>query len=315
MKKLCALVSIALVVTTLLSCSNVSETISEEGTSKISCDSTNDLLDRIDNINKKYQIGNSDIKKIKPGTAKKWGGRIFSAVVDGIGGYISGPAGWIVGPLCSWAFDEHWERCNRDVSHTNRPRKTCRNDSIRVPVYVVSKENLAHIDSIGYYHNLVLDKVSKTQHDYFNNDSTINYSLIYDDCQKASSDLDINTPKAEEKEKLIALSKFIVESIANCNDESELQNAFEEINNYYYREFTPDKSIAITEQVQKKIISVINNMTDEDDIKKYADEIYYAIYNSMVSPDIKEKAYIANSVTVNSKLYWDQVGQSSYSNE
>lgn len=56
-------------------------------------------------------------------------------------------------------------------------------------------------------------------------------------------------------------------------------------------------------------------MTDEDDIKKYADEIYYAIYNSMVSPDIKEKAYIANSVTVNSKLYWDQVGQSSYSNE
>ena len=35
----------------------------------------------------------------------------------------------------------------------------------------------------------------------------------------------------------------------------------------------------------------------------------------MVSPDIKEKAYIANSVTVNSKLYWDQVGQSSYSNE
>lgn len=40
MKKLCALASIALVVTTLLSCSNVSETISEEGTSKISCDST-----------------------------------------------------------------------------------------------------------------------------------------------------------------------------------------------------------------------------------------------------------------------------------
>ena len=308
MKKIFYFANVIIIATTLFSCSNI-ETISDEETNKISQVDTNDLLYRIDNINNKYQAKKS-IKKIKPETVNKWGGKILSAVVDGLGGYIAGPAGWLVGPLCSWAFDAHWENCNRDVPHTKRPRKICINDSINFPTYVVSKkECLTHIDSIGYYHNLMLDKLSHSGNNYVYNDSTINYNLIYEDCEKASKELAIETPQNEDKAKLISLSKHIVEEISNCNDDIDLENAFETINKYYSKEFNIDEDIIITEKVQKKILSVINEMEDENDIKEYANKIYDAIYKSSVTPELKEKASIANSVTVNSKLYWENTNK------
>ena len=71
---------------------------------------------------------------------KKWGGRVFSATVDGLSGYVAGPAGIIVGPLCSWAFEEHWEHCTRGMSikaHSN-----VLSDDIPVDIgYVFLKEN------------------------------------------------------------------------------------------------------------------------------------------------------------------------------
>lgn len=305
MKKLLFIAAIA--ATTLLSCSNVSETISEgEATEVTSPD--NNLLNSIDNVNNKYQT-NSSMKKTKPATANKWAGRVYAAVVDGIGGYIAGPAGWLVGPLCSWAFEEHWARCTRDVHTASRPRKAVMNDSIQIPTYVADKENPMRIDSIGYYHNLVLEKLNATQHDYYNNDSTVNYELIYDDCTKASSELNIEIPEAGEKDKFVALAKIIVESVADCNDENDLQNAFDKINSYYNSVFSPDETIVLTEQVQKRIISVISEMSDENDVKQYANEIYNAIYQSGASAEEKDKAAVANSVTVNSKLYWESASQ------
>ncbi len=307
MKKL--LVIAAIVATTLFSCTNVTETISEKETAnEASLYTYNELLYSINNVNGKYQICNQ-VKRVKPATVNKWGGKILSAVVDGIGGYISGPAGWLVAPLCSWAFDAHWERCNRDPHTPSRPRRIVRNDNIQVPTYIPNAENPARIDSIGYYHNLVLEKLSETQHDYYNNDSTVNYGLIYEDCKNASSELNIDIPEDKEKEKLISLSKVIVESIADCNGEEDLQKAFEKINSYYNSVFSADENITITEQVQEKIISVLNEMSDESDIRKYADEIYNAIYSSNASQESKDKASVANNVTVNSKLYWESANQ------
>lgn len=309
MKKIFYLTNVIIFATTLFSCSNVSDTISEEEPDKMVQVNTNDILERIDNINNKYQQGKT-IKKIKPGTVKKWGGKIYSAVVDGLSAYISGPAGWLVGPLCSWVFDEQWERCNRDVHPKKRTRQINNNDSINLPTYVVTnKESLTHLDSIGYYHNLILDKLSQYKNNYINKDSTVNYSMVFDDCEKASKDLALDIPQISNKDKLIALSKCIVENISCCNDEKDLDKAFEIINNYYKKEFKADENIIITEQIQKRIISVLNELDDENDIKEYANKIYDAIYNSSVTPELKEKASIANSVTVNSKLYWENTNK------
>ena len=155
----------------------------------------------------------------------------------------------------------------------------------------------------------MLDKLSHSGNNYVYNDSTINYNLIYEDCEKASKELAIETPQNEDKAKLISLSKHIVEEISNCNDDIDLENAFETINKYYSKEFNIDEDIIITEKVQKKILSVINEMEDENDIKEYANKIYDAIYKSSVTPELKEKASIANSVTVNSKLYWENTNK------
>lgn len=309
MKNLLFFASTIIVATSMFSCTNVTETASEENIAFISEGNSNDLLNKIDKINEKYQTTKAPLTKNKDETARKWGGRIFSAVVDGIGGYIAGPAGWLVGPLCSWAYEEHWNRCTRDIkpTTTTRPKKISARDSSMVPTYVVAnKEYLTHIDSIGYYHNLILDKLSQTNNNYFNSDSTINYKLIYTDCEKASKELSLDIPKTEEKEKLISLSEFIVERIAKCYDENDLNKAFDDINQYYNREFNLDETLIITEKIQRKIISAIKDINNEDNLKQYANEIYDAIFSSGVSPDLKEKASVANTVTINSKLYWDK---------
>ena len=91
------------------SCSNEMTSVA---TSTTPNNSFEQLCSSIDSLNTTGAVGE------KTRSINEWGGKVFSAVVDGITGYITGPAGPIVGTLCSWAFDAHWKRCTREEQYT-----------------------------------------------------------------------------------------------------------------------------------------------------------------------------------------------------
>ena len=108
----------------------------------------------------------------------KWGGRFFSATVDGITGYIAGPAGWVVAPLCSWAFDEHWENCTKQMmAVASQQIDSCNNYT-----YVFDNGIMTKGDSIGYYHNMILSDLASSGKDYITTDGDIDYQEILEDC-------------------------------------------------------------------------------------------------------------------------------------
>ena len=98
---------VAFVAFVFSSCSNDMTSVA---TSTTANNSFTLLCTSIDSLNNTYKVGP------QTRSLNKWGGRIFSAVVDGITGYIAGPAGPIVSPLCSWAFDAHWESCSKAMA-------------------------------------------------------------------------------------------------------------------------------------------------------------------------------------------------------
>lgn len=83
---------VAFVAFVFSSCSNDMTSVA---TSTTANNSFTLLCTSIDSLNNTYKVGP------QTRSLNKWGGRIFSAVVDGITGYIAGPAGPIVSPLCS----------------------------------------------------------------------------------------------------------------------------------------------------------------------------------------------------------------------
>lgn len=238
----------------------------------------------------------------------KWGGRIFSATVDGITGYISGPAGIVVGTLCSWAFDEHWERCNRKLAKTLPIRKVMGGgfEGAEPLTYVNCIGVHSKEDSIGYYHNLILNDLANSGKKYELPNGNIDYQSILNDCMEAAEKYGVNLNISKsDKQKFCVFSEDVVEMFTSCGQEKiTLDDAFSGMNNSYTTLFGFKSNISKVETVQKKIIDVLNEVEDTDKVINYADQVYEILGKANISNDLKADLKTVTSVTVNSKLYW-----------
>lgn len=275
--------------------------------------SSNDQLENIEFsklLKSLDQVGQSYTPTETRGSGwTKWGGRIFSATVDGITGYISGPAGWVVGPLCSWAFDEHWNRCNRIKAMTPSVRRAMAGygfEGMEPLTYVNSFDVPTKEDSIGYYHNLILNDLANSGKSYEVSNGDIDYQAILNDCMDAAEKygVDLNISKSDQQ-KFCVFCKDVVETFTSCSQEEiTLDDAFSEMNNSYITLFGVKCNIRKVETVQKKIINVLNDIDDKDKVNDYADQVYEIINKTNINSDLKADLKTVTSVTVNSKLYW-----------
>jgi len=253
------------------------------------------LCSDIDAIGFKY---NSPITRVD---LNKWGGRIFSATVDGITGYIAGPAGWAVGPLCSWAFDEHWENCTNQMRAASR-----RIDSYSSYTYVFDDGTMAKSDSIGYYHNMILYDLAKSGKDYITIDEEIDYQAILDDCISVARKYGIylNISSAD-RQKYVSFSRDAVRSFADCYQQKiTIEEAYNNISASYANKFNEKLYFDKVEIVQRKIADILNNIDNESSIKEYADQVNVVLRDANVNPKLKNDLKTVTDITVNSKLYW-----------
>ena len=234
---------------------------------------------------------------------KKWGGRVFSATVDGLSGYVAGPAGLIVGPLCSWAFEEHWEHCTRGMSikaHSN-----VLSDDIPMDIgYVFLKENSTRADSIGYYHNVILEEIARSGKSYVSDEGEIDYQTLLSDCvvfaKKYGVEVDVQNTESYKD-----LSKSIVESFTSCGEnEITKEEALKRINTLYKEKFNLEPNLERTECFQNIIVEALVDIDDDFVIKDFANQLNKSIMDANVSPKLKRDLMMISDVTINSKLYW-----------
>ncbi len=257
-----------------------------------------DLCSDIDAIGCKYKSPATRVNW------NKWGGRIFSATVDGITGYIAGPAGWAVGPLCSWAFEEHWENCNNQMQAP--PQQVSSNSSY---TYVFDDGTMTKGDSIGYYHNMILYDIANSGKDYITTNGEIDYQAMLDDCISVAGKYGINLNlSSTDKQKYVNFSKDVVRSFADCyQQENSIEEAYNNISVSYANQFNEKLNFDKVEIVQSKIADILNYIDNESSIKEYADQVNVILRDANVNPELKNDLKTVTDITVNSKLYWSAV--------
>ena len=232
----------------------------------------------------------------------KWGGRFFSATVDGIAGYIAGPAGWAVGPLCSWAFDEHWKKCTDQMSAAASQQI----DSCNSYTYVFDDGSMAKEDSIGYYHNMILSDLANSGKDYTTTDGDVDYQAILDDCISIAGKYGIDLKiSIADKQKYVNFSRDVVRSFADCyQQEITIEEAYNNINSSYASKFSNKLNLQKVEFVQRKIVDILNCIDNESSVKEYADQVNTVLRDANVNPELKGDLKTVTDITVNSRLYW-----------
>lgn len=260
------------------------------------------LCSSLDSIGAEY-----DSPKTRAFNLNKWGGKFFSAVVDGVTGYISGPAGIVVGTLCSWAYDAYWERCTKLMSRTANMEKAVLRDTRITPTYVFAvKSELTREDSAGYYHNIILNELANSGKEYINDTGEIDYQNILTDCMEAAQKYGIAPElSSTDKKKYIAFSKDVVESFSACaQGNATLEDAFNNVNSSYIEKFKVKPNLEKAEFFQSKIINILNSIERNDSIKEYADKVNILLIKADIDSTLKSDLKTISDYTVNSRLYW-----------
>lgn len=93
---------------------------------------------------------------------------------------------------------------------------------------------------------------------------------------------------------------------SKCTQEkNDIESAFDEVNKSYIKRFKNNNRIKDAEIIQKKIVTKLSTLDKEEDIKKYADQVFQLYDEADIEPRQKQDFKTITNVTVNSKLYWD----------
>jgi hypothetical protein len=154
-------------------------------------------------------------------------------------------------------------------------------------------------DSIGYYHNLVLDDLANSGKKYVTSSDEIDYPSIVRDCVAAAKKYGVNLNiSLADQQKYVAFSKDVVSSFADCGAEKiTINQAFSDINTSFESKFDTKLNLDKVEMVQNEIVDVLNSIY-------YADKVNTILKTANLNPELKNDLRTVTSVTVNSKLYW-----------
>lgn len=267
------------------------------------------LCKSIDRVNSSYQNGITplfDQTRVSDKTLIKWTKRGCVAIADAC---TSAFLGFIGGTICSWAYDDYLDYVLKEVEKPVRKiisaNHTISTDSI-IPSYVYSNGKKERIDSIGYYHNVLLQDLASSNKNYLLLDGNIDYYTLLRDCVTHAKKRGINEYICEaDTNRIINFSKAAVSSLVKSTlDCDSLSKTFSLLNEACAPYLNNNDNIERIEAVESKILSVIANVDDESELDKYADEIIKIIEDSKVDNQLKGELKIVTSVSVNSKLYW-----------
>ena len=290
---------------TITSCSNELHEVSSFNNETIEFSK---LLNSIDSLNRKY-VPQQDTR----GFWHKWGRRALAGTVDGCVGCVSGAAtggfgGLVFGGIASGLYDDYMDNIERRMSRSSTMKETTILPVQKQHVIFQSDngEPADFIDSIGYYHNLILDELKASGISYVHNDTDVDYEGIYKAvttiCKKYG--ICYNEDNHDKKLAIFAVTDNFIKIMAK-DSIPDLDTCFNVIENKKISSLgISSEKMKNLHQVCNKIVNSVVSTSSENAIS-YGNEINKIVDNSSVSLPIKKEIKITNNIAVNSYLYWN----------
>lgn len=272
---------------------------------------TKRFFDSVDSLNQCYS------KVSTRGLLAKWGGRIFASVVDYSIGAVASAAispfgGAIVGTLASYAYDDYWNNCIKKVEEQNNVNAvTTRTIIETTPTLVLSnKDNPTFVDSIGYYHNVLLAELRVLGKSYFDSNGNIDYEELLNDVTMIASDYHIASGEIDQLKKthLFKLADSFIKKVDTENEDF-VGTYFSQYGNSLLSNlgFSASK-INSCRNLCSKIAEVVPYAT-EAELIEYGNNLHTLIDDSNLSDEDKESFKVMNDVAINSQVYWTTTGE------
>lgn len=260
------------------------------------------LYDSIDSLSNEYST--TDIAR--GSRLDKWGRRFLCGTVDACAGALTagtGPVGaFFFSTVASGLYDDY-------LGHImNKFEKQSRNSSRGVTQIensvVFNPENANFVDSIGYYHNLILDEIRSKDTSFIDNNGNIDFNAYYNEVVAVSQKYGIYDTQTHNTSLIFKYIESIIKPFAQIeggNQETYLSIIF----NSTYNELNYDN--AKTMQLRSICEKIIYNdlRINEQHTVEYGSKVNELIENSDIDNEAKNDLKIANNIAVNSTLYWN----------
>lgn len=298
--------SLAIAISSLTSC-NSAEDVIEEAVLQPQDTELTVLFNSIDSVQNEYTIGVETRVNWE-----KWARRGMSCLVDGVVGALfaeTGPVGSLIaGGIGSGLYEDYLDYMV-SKGKKRRSHRITRSTLSPINAVVLSQGQASFVDSIGYYHNVILNEIKVKGITFTDNSGNINYRSCCNEVLLAARKNGIRNNCNINNELLYEYLESIIKPLARLETGDQTQDINQEIIfsilfNDIFNKFGFSKTKALElRNVCEKII--YNSMSvNEDQLVDYGTEINKLIVNSDVTATTKDNLKIANNIAINSSLYW-----------
>lgn len=299
MKKIYSLFAIVIVLTAvgLTSCDS-SEDVICEPVEKLPDAELTKLYNSIDSLNNEYS------NHFRTSFTSKWARRFLVATFDACVGTLTaetGPAAFVCSTVASGLYDDYLDAIDRRFGRI-APFKT-RSTSNPPRSVVFPTRNPNFVDSIGYYHNLVITEIKSKGLSFIDRNDNIDYNSYYNEVMSAARRYGILRNVVINKPLIFRYINSVIRPFAHI-EEGDKDTILSIIFGGTYNDFNYDssKTLQLRNVCEKIIIDGLS--VDEDQMVEYGTKVNDLIVNSNVDNDMKDTLKVANNIAVNSSLYW-----------
>lgn len=307
MKKVLNLfIAFTIAITSITSCNSVEDIIDEPIQASEDVELAK-LYNSIDSLQSEYL--SSNITRVD---WDKWGRRGLGYAVDGVVGLLfaeTGPLAGAIGVVGSGLYEDYLDymvsRCN---TMNQQIQRTAQNGQTPIRAVVFPDENTTYVDSIGYYHNLIINEVKSNGKSYTDVSGNINYNAYYEDVLAIAKQHGILNDSYVNTKLLFQYLESIIKPIVQLEmSNQEAVNTDIILSTFFnstYNGFNFDKTLTVQHQeICEKIIYNCGNIKDSQ-LVEYGTKVNNLIVNSNIDANTKDNLKIANNIAINSSLRW-----------
>lgn len=215
--------------------------------------------------------------------------------------------GTIIGTGASWAYEEYLGNILDKVESSS---STGTDNQAFVPVVIFAPErgNMTFVDSVGYYHNMLLAEIAKSGKTYLDQNGEVDMEELFTDITAMLDEKKQVHSGASVQNELAAFSSpvSIFINTLNPDDEQTLDKSFTSFESEGEALGISVKELSSIKEICSKISNVILYLENEKTIE-YGEKLYKIIDDSNISETQKQSFKILDNIIVNSKLYWTTV--------
>lgn len=241
-------------------------------------------------------------------TAKKWALRFLCGTVDASVATVTsetGPVGaFVCGTIASGLYEDYFNRCVKRNNDIPNRRKSLLSTTAAIPTVVFNQQNATFVDSIGYYHNAVLEDIRNKGISFVDDAGKIDFYGYFNEVVKESKKYGIESSVKLPETKYFVYIESVIRHLSvmeEGNEEVFLSSIFNE--NFKQLNIGNSRTQEL-KTICKKII--YNDLCIEGEKSvEYGTKVNDLIVGSNLSCSEKQELQIANNIAINSSIYWN----------